>query len=156
MAKLTNEQKIEIYERRLKGETLPSLALKFNVNIHNIKYLIRLLNKHGYSILRNDKNKYYSKEFKEIAINRVLIKKESLRFVAVELGLSSIGILHNWIKKYKENCYNVIENKKEKNQWNQEEWLFEKIKNKQNKTKQTNKKKPLTGIIKEKKDKDST
>ena len=31
MAKLTNEQKIEIYERRLKGETLPSLALKFNV-----------------------------------------------------------------------------------------------------------------------------
>ena len=24
MAKLTNEQKIEIYERRLKGETLPS------------------------------------------------------------------------------------------------------------------------------------
>ena len=81
MAKLTNEQKIEIYERRLKGETLPSLALKFNVNIHNIKYLIRLLNKHGYSILRNDKNKYYSKEFKEIAINRVLIKKESLRFV---------------------------------------------------------------------------
>ena len=112
MAKLTNEQKIEIYERRLKGETLPSLALKFNVNIHNIKYLIRLLNKHGYSILRNDKNKYYSKEFKEVAINRVLIKKESLRFVAVELGLSSIGILYNWIKKYKENCYNVIEKKK--------------------------------------------
>ena len=112
MAKLTNEQKIEIYERRLKGETLPSLALKFNVNIHNIKYLIRLLNKHGYSILRNDKNKYYSKEFNEIAINRVLIKKESLKFVAVELGLSSIGILHNWIKKYKENCYNVIEKKK--------------------------------------------
>ena len=70
----------------LKGETLPSLALKFNVNIHNIKYLIRLLNKHGYSILRNDKNKYYSKEFKEIAINRVLIKKESLRFVAAKLG----------------------------------------------------------------------
>ena len=57
MTKLTNEQKIEIYERRLKDETLPSLALKFNVNIHNIKYLIRFLNKHGYSILRNDKNK---------------------------------------------------------------------------------------------------
>ncbi len=69
-------------------------------------------NKHGYSILRNDKNKYYSKEFKEIAINRVLIKKESLRFVAFEIGLSSIGILHYLIKKYKENCYNVIEKKK--------------------------------------------
>ena len=52
------------------------------------------------------------KNLKKLLINRVLIKKESLRFVAVELGLSSIGILHNWIKKYKENCYNVIEKKK--------------------------------------------
>ncbi len=30
MAKLTNEQRIEIYERRLKGETLSSLALEFS------------------------------------------------------------------------------------------------------------------------------
>ena len=112
MAKLTNKQKIEIYERRLKGETLSSLALKFNINIHNIKYLIKLLDKHSYFILRNDKNRYYSKEFKEIAINRVLIGKESIKSVAIDIGLSSDGILHNWIKKFKENCYNVIEKKK--------------------------------------------
>ncbi len=30
MAKLTNEQKIEIYERRLKGESLKSLSYNFN------------------------------------------------------------------------------------------------------------------------------
>lgn len=84
MAKLINNQKIEIYEWRLKGETLKSLGLEFNINIHNLEYLIRLLNKHD-----------YSKEFKEIAINRVLIKGESLRFVAIELGLSSAGILIN-------------------------------------------------------------
>ena len=58
MSKLTNKQKIEIYERKLKGETLKSLALEFNMNIHTLEYLVRLLNKHGYHILRNNKNKY--------------------------------------------------------------------------------------------------
>ena len=112
MSKLTNKQKIEIYERKLKGEILKSLALEFKMNIHTLEYLVRLLNKHGYSILRNNKNKYYSREFKKIAINRVLIGKESMNFVAIDIGLPSRSILHNWIKKYKENCYNVIENKK--------------------------------------------
>ena len=53
MAKLTNEQRIEIYERRLKGETLSSLALEFNININRLKYLVRLLKKHGYNIRLN-------------------------------------------------------------------------------------------------------
>ena len=112
MAKLTNEQKIEIHQRRLKGETIASLVLSFNVYRSNIQYLIRLLDKHGYDILRNGKNRYYSKEIKEIAINRVLIKQESVTSVVLDFGLSSDGILNNWIKKYKENCYNVIEKPK--------------------------------------------
>ena len=112
MAKLTKEQKIEIYERRLNGETIKSLALNFNINIHNIEYLIRLIDRHGYSILRDDKNRYYSKEFKELTINRILTNNESILSVAIDIGLSSTGILTNWIKKYKENCYNVIEKKK--------------------------------------------
>ena len=56
----------------------------------------------------------YSKEFKEITIKRVLINKESICSVAIDIGLSSDGTLHDWIKKYKENCYNVIEKKKER------------------------------------------
>lgn len=112
MAKLTREEKIEIYERRLKGETLKALAFEFNVNFHRIEYLVRLIKKHGYNILRKDKNKYYSKEFKELIINRVLVNKESITSVAIDIGLSSAGILRNWIKKYKENCYNVIEKKR--------------------------------------------
>ena len=112
MAKLTREQKIEIYEQRLKGETLKNLSIIFNLNESKIKYLVTLINKHGYNILRNNKNRYYSKEFKETAINRILIGKESINSVAVDIGLTSSGILDNWIKKYKENCYNVIENKR--------------------------------------------
>ena len=112
MAKLTNEQRIEIYERRLKGESLKNLSLKFNLNESKIKYLIALINKHGYNILRNNKNRCYSKEFKENAINRILIGRESINSVSIDIGLSSDGILHNWIKKFKENCYNVIESKR--------------------------------------------
>ena len=61
MVKLTNKQKIEIYEQRLKGESLKSLSFNFNISIRNVKYLIRLIDKHGYNILRNGKNRYYSK-----------------------------------------------------------------------------------------------
>ena len=112
MAKLTNEQKIEIYERKLEGESLRKLGREFKVNFHRLEYLVRLLKKHGYGILRQGKNKHYSKEFKESAINRVLLNNEAILAVALDVGLSSDGQLINWIKKYKENCYNVIENKR--------------------------------------------
>ena len=112
MAKLTKEQKIEIYERRLKGETIKSLALNFNLNTSTVKDLFRLIEKYGYEVLLNSKNRIYSKEFKIKAINRVLLNHEPIRAVAVDIGLSSHGTLIYWIKKYKENCYNVIEKKK--------------------------------------------
>ena len=50
MSKLTREDKIEIYERRLKGETISSIAKSFNMNKSNIKYLINLIKKHGYDV----------------------------------------------------------------------------------------------------------
>ena len=61
MSKLTREDKIKIYERRLKGETTRSIAKSFNVRKSAIKYLIALIKKHGYDILRNGKNRIYSK-----------------------------------------------------------------------------------------------
>lgn len=38
MSKLTNKQKIEIYERRLKGEIVKSLSLNFDVGKSNINH----------------------------------------------------------------------------------------------------------------------
>lgn len=46
MDKLTREQRIEIYERRLKGETIAAIALNFNINVHTVEYLFRLIEKH--------------------------------------------------------------------------------------------------------------
>ncbi len=112
MSKLTREDKIEIYERRKKGETISSLANSFYVSKSTIEYLIALIKKHGYDILRNGKNRYYSKEFKLQTINRVLVNFESVRQVAIDIGLASDEILHNWLSKFKENGYNVVEKKK--------------------------------------------
>ena len=112
VSKLTREDKIKIYERRKNGETIPSLAKAFDVQESNIKYLIALIEKYGYDILRKDKNRAYSKDFKLQIINRILINHESINFVALDIGLVSPGILHNWLSKFKENGYNVVEKKK--------------------------------------------
>ena len=101
MSKLTREDKIEIYERRKNGETISSLAKVFNVHKSTIEYLISLIKKHGYDILRNDKNRIYSKDFKLQTINRILINNESVNSVAIDIGLTSSGILDNWLSKFK-------------------------------------------------------
>ena len=95
-----------------RGKLFLSLAKAFDVQESNIKYLIALIEKHGYDILREDKNRVYSKDFKLQTINRILINHESINSVAINIGLVSPGILHNWLSKFKENGYNVIEKKK--------------------------------------------
>ncbi|WXZ65890.1 IS3 family transposase [Fusobacterium animalis] len=94
------------------GETISFLTKAFNIRESNIKYLIALIKKHGYNILREDKNRVYSKDFKLQAINRILINHESINSVAIDIGLTSSGILDNWLSKFKENGYNVVEKKK--------------------------------------------
>ena len=97
MSKLTREDKIEIYEIRKKGVTISSLTKAFDVQGANIRYLIALIKKHGYDILRKNKNRTYSKDFKLQIINRILISHESINYVALDIGLVSSGILHNWL-----------------------------------------------------------
>ena len=57
MSKLTREEKIGIFKRRKKGETISFLVKAFNIRESNIKYLIALIKKHGYDILRDNKRK---------------------------------------------------------------------------------------------------
>ena len=112
MAKLTNEQKIEIYNKRKMGYTLNMLSTEYNINVHGIEYLVRLIDKNGFDVLRKDRNRYYSPKFKEKALRRVFIDGESITAVAIDVGLSSRGILANWIKSYVENGYNIVEKKR--------------------------------------------
>ena len=110
MSKLSYEDKIDIYYKK-NGQSRKSIANEYQIRDCIVTYLVRLMNKHGFDILRKDKNKYYTSYQKEQIINRVLIGGESIFAVSIDEGLSNYGMLQNWLKKYKENGYNIVEQK---------------------------------------------
>lgn len=109
--KLTEEDKIEIYQLRKNGRTCSDLSKIYGVQLSRIKYLIALIDIHGISITKRSHRKHLD-SFKQYTINRVIINGESMRSVALDAGLSSAGMLHNWIRIYKENGYNVLNKKR--------------------------------------------
>ncbi len=110
--KLSYEEKIEIYnEWKLNHKSFRQIAGERNLTYAVVEYLVRLADRHGSDALEH-KWTYYSPEFKEAAIKRVMIGKESINGVSLDLGLSNQGTLSRWIKEYKENGYTVIERKK--------------------------------------------
>lgn len=112
MSKLSYEDKINIYYKKKNGQSRKSIANEYQIRDCIVTYLVRLIDKHGFDILRKDKNKYYISYQKEQIINRVLIGGESIFAVSIDEGLSNYGMLQNWLKKYKENGYNIVERKR--------------------------------------------
>ena len=112
MSKLSYEDKINLYNDKKKGMSIGSLSNKYKVRKCVINYLTALIDKHGLDILRTTQNKYHTKFEKQEAINRVLINGEAKWAVALDMGLLSPGMLANWISKYKENGYNIVERKR--------------------------------------------
>ncbi len=112
MSKLSYEDKINIYQERKQGNTVKNISKKYGVRVDVIKYLVRLIDKHGYDILRINKNRTFTSYEKEQIINRVLLNNESACSVAIDEGLLSQGMLQNWIKNYKNMGYNIVERKR--------------------------------------------
>ena len=76
--KLVAENKIEIYRLKKKGYLYKELAKKFKINISNMKYMVKLVDLHGETVLIKGKNNYYSSELKLDIINEVLIIGNSI------------------------------------------------------------------------------
>lgn len=112
MSKLSYEDKINIYNERKNGKTRIYLSKKYSIGKDKIDYLTRLIDKHGFDILRTTKNRIFTIYEKEQIINRVLLGGETVLSVSIDEGLLSNGILFNWIKKYKEMGYNIVEQKR--------------------------------------------
>ena len=55
MSKLSYEDKINIYQKRKQGNTIKNISKKYGVRNDVIKYLVRLVDNHGYDILRANK-----------------------------------------------------------------------------------------------------
>ena len=116
MSKLTYDDRIDIYTKRKQGVTAINLSRQYKIRVDKINYLIRLIDKHGYNILRTNKNRKFTRYEKERIISRVLLDGESVSSVSIDEGLISSGMLFNWIKEYKENCYNIVERKRGRRQ----------------------------------------
>ena len=112
MTKISYEDKINIYTRIKNGESPQRISKEYSMRYDKIRYLIRLIDIHGFEILRTTKNKNYKIYEKEEMINRVLLGGESILSVSADEGLLSTGTLNDWIKKYKEMGYNIVERKR--------------------------------------------
>ncbi len=112
MSKLSYEDKINLYNDRKTGMSVSSVSRKYNITMNVVNDLVSLIDKHGFEILRTYKNRNFTAKEKERIINRVILNNESVRSVAIDEGLLSKGMLQNWISKYKENGYNIVERKR--------------------------------------------
>ena len=109
--KYSFELKKEIYEKHCEGYGGDVLSKEYGLSASKIRYLCRLIDKHGIEAIRPKYTKY-SNEYKLVAMTRVLVNGEPVDAVAVDLGLTSDSVLRQWIKSYIENGYNVVTKKK--------------------------------------------
>ena len=107
--KLTDENKIEMYRLNKEGYSYKELSKKFKIDPSNVRYMVKLADIHGETVLIKGKNNYYPPELKLDIINEVLILGHSIKSTSLKYALPNPGLLSNWISKFKENGYNILE-----------------------------------------------
>ena len=107
--KLTDENKIEMYRLNKEGYSYKELSKKFKIDPSNVRYMVKLADIHGETVLIKGKNNYYPPELKLDIINEVLILGHSIKSTSLKYALPNPALLSNWISKFKENGYNILE-----------------------------------------------
>ena len=63
--KLSYEDKVKIYEMRKSGVTWSQIHDQFGVNTNNLRYMFRLIERHGIEIIKKTTNRHYPPELKQ-------------------------------------------------------------------------------------------
>ena len=54
MGKLSYEDKVKIYYEKKKGRSRKDIASKYKIQESNVQYLVRLIDKNGFDVLRTE------------------------------------------------------------------------------------------------------
>ena len=93
--KLTDENRIEMYRLKKEGYSYKELSKKFEIDPSNVKYMVKLADLHGETVLIKKKSTYYPPGLKLDIINEVLILRNSIHATSLKYPLPNAGLLCN-------------------------------------------------------------
>ena len=101
--RLKMKEKLQMCEEHvIKGYSLSHVSeMHSGYNIGNLKYIINIYRKFGTAAFIEREEGVYQRDTKLLAIGRVK-NGESIRSVALDLGLIEPSILRDWVKLYDE------------------------------------------------------
>ena len=85
--KWSYQDKLEIYKLRKEGLSWSRLKQRYGVQLSNLKYMVKLMDRYGVEMVRKGKNTYYSPALKQEIIDQVLMKGPSQGVVSLAYAL---------------------------------------------------------------------